>query len=126
MTLPGATRLDRALAKMAEDATDKAVHLAAAELIVAAGKGRSPSKRVATTGRAAARKAGGVARFGGPRTPWAGPQHFGHGTPGNPRPQGGYMLPNPWLYTTADQRREQVVDLYLRRTVDAIRRNGLS
>lgn len=119
-------RLDRALAKMAEDATDKAVHLAAAEFLVASAKPASPSRRVAATGRGAARKTGGVARFGGPRTPWAGPQHFGHGSPGNPRPQGGYMVANPWLWNTSDQRREQVVDLYLRRCVDAIRKNGLS
>jgi hypothetical protein len=35
------------------------------------------------------------------------------------------MVANPFLYDAADQRREQVIDLYLRRTVDAIRKNGL-
>lgn len=125
MTLPGASRLDKALARVEADATDQSVHLAAAELVVATARPVSPSRRVASTGRASARKAGGVARFGSPRTPWAGPQHFGHGTPGNPRPQGGYMLPNPWLYDAADARREQVYDLYLTRCVKAIRSNGL-
>lgn len=126
MTLPGAARLDRALARVAEDATDKNVHLAAAELVVADAKGKSPSSRVARTGRAAARKTGGVARFGGPKVPWTGPMHFGHGGPGNPRPQGGYMVANPFLWRASDQRREQVIDLYLTRCVKAIRDNGLS
>lgn len=124
--MAGADRLDRALAKLAVDATDATVAKVAGELVAAAAKPKSRSSRVRATGKVAARK--GVARvqFGSPATPWAGPSHFGHGTPGSPRPQGGYMLPNPFLYDAADQRREQVIDLYYRRTVDAIRKNGLS
>jgi hypothetical protein len=121
----GADRLDRALAKLAVDATDATVAKVAGELVAAAAKPKSRSSRVQRTGRVTASK--GVARvlFGTPATPWAGPSHFGHGTPGAPRPQGGYMIANPFLYDAADQRREQVIDLYLRRTVDAIRKNGL-
>lgn len=123
--MAGADRLDRALAKLAVDATDATVAKAAGELVAAAAKPKSRSSRVQRTGRVTASK--GVARvlFGTPATPWAGPSHFGHGSPGSPRPQGGYMIANPFLYDAADQRREQVIDLYYRRTVDAIRKNGL-
>ena len=123
--MAGADRLDRALAKLAVDATDATVAKVAGELVAAAAKPKSRSSRVQRTGRVTASK--GVARvlFGSPATPWAGPSHFGHGTPGAPRPQGGYMIANPFLYDAADQRREQVIDLYYRRTVDAIRKNGL-
>lgn len=123
--MAGADRLDRALAKLAVDATDATVAKVAGELVAAAAKPKSRSSRVQRTGRVTASK--GVARvlFGTPATPWAGPSHFGHGTPGAPRPQGGYMIANPFLYDAADQRREQVIDLYYRRTVDAIRKNGL-
>lgn len=124
--MAGADRLDRALAKLAVDATDATVAKVAGELVAAAAKPKSRSSRVQRTGRVTASK--GVARvlFGSPATPWAAPSHWGHGTPGAPRPQGGYMLPNPFLYDALDQRREQVIDLYYRRTVDAIRKNGLS
>ena len=124
--MAGADRLDRALAQLADDATDARVAKVAGELVAATAKPKSRSARVRATGRVSASR--GVARvqFGSPATPWAGPSHFGHGSPGNPRPQGGYMIANPFLYDAADQRREQVIDLYLRRTVDAIRTNGLS
>ncbi len=124
--MAGADRLDRALAKLADDATDARVAKVAGELVMGAAKPKSRSSRVQRTGKVSASK--GVARvlFGSPATPWAGPSHFGHGTPGAPRPQGGYMIANPFLYDAADQRREQVIDLYLRRTVDAIRSNGLN
>jgi hypothetical protein len=122
----GADRLDRALAKLAEDCTDARVAKVAGELVLGTAKPKSRSSRVQRTGKVSARQ--GVARvqFGSPATPWAGPSHFGHGSPGNPRPQGGWMLPNPFLYNALDQRREQVIDLYLRRTLDAIRSNGLN
>ena len=124
--MAGADRLDRALAKLAVDATDATVAKVAGELVAAAAKPKSRSSRVQRTGRVTASK--GVARvlFGTPATPWAGPSHFGHGSPGSPRPQGGWILPNPFLYDALDQRREQVIDLYLTRCVQAIRKNGLS
>lgn len=123
--MAGADRLDKALAKLAEDATDANVAKVAGELVMGTAKPKSRSDRVRRTGKVSARRGRARVQFGSPATPWAGPSHFGDGTPGNPRPQGGYMLPNPFLYDAADQRREQVIDLYLRRTVDAIRTNGL-
>lgn len=124
--MAGADRLDRALAKLADDATDARVAKAAGELVAATAKPKSRSARVRATGKVSARRGQARVQFGSPATPWARPSHFGHGSPGNPRPQGGYMIANPFLYDAADQRREQVIDLYFRRTVDAIRRNGLS
>lgn len=124
--LTGDDRFLKALAKVEAEATEKSVHLAAAELVLAAAKPGSPSARGARTGRTAARKTGGVVRFGGPRTPWVGPGHFGHGGPGNPRPQGGYMIANPFLWDAGDSRRAAVTDLYFQRLATSIKRNGLS
>lgn len=126
MALPGASRLDKALAQVEADATDATVAKAAGELVAAEARPKSRSSRVARTGRVAVARGVARVRFGGPATPWAGPGHFGHGSPGRPRPQGGYMVANPFLYDAADQRREQVIDLYLTRCVKAIRDNGLS
>lgn len=124
--LSGDDRLLAALDRVAEEATDKSVHLAAAELVRHAAAPNSPSSRGARTGRTAARKTGGVVRFGGPRTPWVPPSHFGHGSPARPRPQGGYMTPKPFLWDALDARASAVTDLYYQRLTDAIRRNGLS
>lgn len=126
MALPGASRLDKALAQVEVDATDASVAKAAGELVAAGARPKSPSSRVARTGRVAVARGVARVRFGGPATPWAGPGHFGHGTPSSPRPQGGYMVADPFLYDEADARREQVTDLYLTRCVKAIRDNGLS
>jgi hypothetical protein len=123
--LTGDERLFRALDRVVEEATDKSVHLAAAEIVLHAAAPKSPSSRGARTGRTAARKTGGVVRFGGPRTPWVPPSHFGHGSPANPRPQGGYMTPTPFLWDALDARSAAVTDLYYQRLDAAIRRNGL-
>lgn len=125
MTLPGATRLDRALAAVAADATDSKVAKAAGELVAAQARALSFSQRVAKSGKVRVRKGAAFVTFGGPALPWTLPGHFGHGTPSNPRPQGGFMVPNPFLYDATDQRREQVIDLYYTRCVKAIRANGL-
>ena len=125
MTLPGAARLDRALAAVEVDATDARVAKAAGELVAATARAASFSTRVARTGKVRAKRGVAFVTFGSPATPWALPGHFGHGTPSSPRPQGGYMMPNPFLYNAADARREQVIDLYLTRCVTAIRSNGL-
>lgn len=125
MALPGASRLDRALAKLAADSTDANVAKAAGELVAAEARARSFSRRVAASGKVRVRRGAAFVAFGGPNLPWTLPGHFGHGTPGNPRPQGGYMLPNPFLYDASDARREQVIDLYFTRCVKAIQANGL-
>jgi hypothetical protein len=118
----GADRLLRALAAVEDEATATAVHLAAAEIVLDTAKPGSRSSRVRRTGRTAARKTGGVVRFGGAQVPWTAPSHFGH----RPRPQGGFMRPNPFLWDASDRRRDDVTELYFRRMNAAITRNGLA
>lgn len=124
--LTGAEQLDRALGRAEEDATDRNVLLAGAALVVARARGRTRSTRVAGTGRTLARKGLGIARFGSAATPWTPPSHFGHGAPGNTRPQGGYMIANPFLFEAAAIEEDRVFDLFLTRTTKALRDNGLS
>jgi hypothetical protein len=125
MTLPGAERLDRALAQLAVDATDRDAHLAGAELVLARARPLSRSRRVRATGKATATAKAGKAQFGSPQVRWAVPSHFGHGAPGRPRAQGGYMLANPYLFKGSDLARDSVIDLYLNRTMRAIKASGL-
>lgn len=125
MTLPGAARLDRALAKLEVDATDANTVKAAAELVLFTAKPLSRSRRVRRTGKVSSRRGRGIIRFGSPQVPWTVPSHFGHGSAGDPRPQGGWMPANPFLFRARDEREEEVVDLFLRRTTDVIRKVGL-
>ena len=126
MTLPGAVKLDRALARLEEDATDANTMKAAAELVSFTAKQYTGSSRVQRTGRVSSRRGQGVIRFGSPDVPWAAPEEFGDGSPGNPRPQGGYMPRNSYLIRSRDEREDDVVDLVLQRTADVIRQLGLS
>lgn len=127
MTLAGAARLDRALAKMEEDTTDESVARAAGELVMATAKPLSRSTRVRRTGRVSVRKGGGRVRaavkFGRPAVPFTAASHFGHGSPSRPRAQGGWMPADRFLHRARDQREDEVVDLFLRGTRDAIRKN---
>lgn len=55
-------------------------------------------------------------RAGFKRLPYVGPMHFGH----NPRAQGGYMNPVPFLYDALDQRRGEVLGTYERRVREMV------
>ena len=125
MTLEGAARLDRALKQLEEDSTDRNTLKAAGELVLFTAKQKSRSQRVRRTGKVTVRRGQGIARFGSPQVPWTVPSHFGHGTAARPRPQGGWMAPNPFLFDARDEREEEVVDLFLTRTRKAIREVGL-
>lgn len=125
MTLPGAARLDRALAKLETDTTDPAVLKAAGELVLFTAKPKSRSQRVQRTGRVSVRKNRAMVRFGSPAVPWTVPSHFGHGSKSSPRGQGGWMPANPFLFQARDEREDDVVDLFLTRTRTAIREAGL-
>lgn len=125
MTLPGAARLDRALAKLEEDATDSKVLKAAAELVLFTAKAGSRSRRVRRTGKTSTRRNRAMVRFGSPQVPWTAPSHFGHGTASSPRAQGGWMPANPFLFRARDEREDEIVDLFLQRTREAIRDLGL-
>jgi hypothetical protein len=119
--LTGAEKLLRALQAAADDATDANTHKAAAELVVDAAGRLSHSSRVRASGRASATKTAGVARFGNASTPWAAPSHFGDLN----RVQGGFMLPNPFMYRGADARADDVVELFYRRWNQAASSAGL-
>lgn len=121
MALTGADKLDRALAKVEADASDANVNRAAAALVVAAAAPLSRSRRVRQSGKTKSARGYGWAIFGGPRAPFTAASHFGH----KPRAQGGYMLPNPFLFRGAERAEDRVVDLFLTRTTKAIREAGL-
>jgi len=125
MALVGADRLVKALAAVEDEVTDKTVHQAAAEVVLDAAQGFAPKRSgaLARTGRASATKGSGVVRFGGPRTPWAAPVHFGAPPP---RAQGGFIRPNPFAYKAGDVRADEVADLFYRRTNIALRKQGLT
>lgn len=117
----GAEKLAKALQAAADDATDANTHRAAAELVVQAAGPLSRSSRVRASGRASATKTAGIARFGTAATPWAAPSHFGDLN----RPQGGFMLPNPFLYEGADARADDVLELFFRRWTESAAKAGL-
>ena len=122
MAVEGEEQLLRALTLLEEDATDRNAHAAGGQLVLTKARKRSRSSRVRATGRVSVGAKKATVIFGSPRVPWAGPSHFGHGAPGRPRPQGGYMLPNPFAWDGADEVRDQVYDLYMTRTGQAIDR----
>lgn len=124
--LTGAEALDAALAAVEDDATDRNVALAAAQLVLSTARPAARSTRVRATGRAKATGRRGIVMFGSAATPWTAPSHFGHGAPGRPRAQGGWITGNMFLFAASDKRREDVFDLYARRTTEAIRANGLA
>ena len=59
----------------------------------------------------AGKKNAGI-RVGRKRLPYVGPIIGGHGSPGNPRLQGGYVLPNPFIFDAADERAAAVIKNY--------------
>ncbi len=122
--LTGAERLDAALAAVEAGATDKNTLLAMAELVLAEARPAAQSTRVRATGRTTATQGRAKVLFGNARTPWTAPSHFGHGSASVPRAQGGWMRGNLFLFRAADRRREDVIDLGLRRCVAAFRANG--
>ncbi|MGL4300060.1 MAG: hypothetical protein ACRCW4_13400 [Candidatus Neomicrothrix subdominans] len=127
--LPGVDRLLKALEAVEVEATDRNANAAAAETVAAAARPLAPTGptgRAKRSIRASGTKAAGVVRAGGPSVPWVAPGVFGHGTPGNPRPQGGYMPANPWPFDAAGRAADDVIEIYHRRTMDALREQGLT
>jgi hypothetical protein len=105
----GVDRLVNAMKKLQSAATSKEFNRAAAELVLAEARNRvpiGPSRRghkggaLQRSGRASSTKSYGAVRFGTNAVPYAGPVHFGAVN----RPQGGYNLPQPFLYDAQDAR----------------------
>lgn len=125
MGMVGADRLDKALARLAEEATGPNIHRVAGELVLAGARQRTRSRRVAATGKVNASRGRARVTMGSPAVPFTAASHFGHGAPGRPRAQGGWMRANPFLFDSRDANEDRVVDLFAQETGDAIRRAGL-
>lgn len=119
----GVDQVLAALDAAGADATDRTVNKAAADLILATagplapiGPGRDAGT-LKRSGKTTATNKVGVVHYGGPRVPWAGPVIFGAPPP---RPQGGFVRPNPFPFDAADRRREDVIDVYTRAASKAL------
>ncbi len=105
------------------DVTDKTVNKAAADLILTSAGPLAPvapgpdSGKLKASGRTTANNKVGVVHYGNARVPWAGPVIFGSPPP---RPQGGFVRPNPFPFDAADRRREDVIDVYARAATKAL------
>lgn len=109
----GLNDLLKAVRQFGDDAVTKSVNKEAAEVVKSDANRRVPvvSGALLATGRTSGTKAAGVVRYGKASVPYAAAAHFGH----NPRPQGGSMPPNPWLYDALDARGAEVVKVYEQR-----------
>lgn len=92
-----------------------------ANLILRAARPRinSVSGRLVRSGRVRVGTGEATAEFGGGSIRWAGPNHEGD----SDRPQGGFVVPNPFLEDAADvmdERIGQVHDEHLGREIDRI------
>lgn len=113
---------DRELAKALAEILDGVQNLGegpgteAAKLVAQRAEARAPvqSGALRDTIRTFARKSNAGIRIGFARTPYAGPIVGGHGGPGAPRAQGGYVLPNPFPFDALDSRYSAVIATYER------------
>jgi len=115
VVIEGDELLRKQLAKMVEGLDDlREVGTGAAALIAE----RAASQAPVATGtlkddiRTFATKANAGIRVGRKRLPYVGPAVGGHGSPGATRPQGGYMLPQPFIYDAASQEAAAVIRNY--------------
>jgi hypothetical protein len=91
--------------------------------------------RLAASTRGAGTKTSAILRAGSARVRYSGVIHFGNPTPktyparsGASRSTGtlGVIAPQPWLYTTLDERRDEVLSSFEEHVGAALRRNGLA
>jgi hypothetical protein len=124
--IDGVAELLAALEIVEAEATGKAAHAAAANLVLGTARQlapKGPTGKLARSGRASGTKREGVVRFGGAAVPWAAAAHFGHPPP---RRQGGFMRPNPFAYEAGDRRADDVLAVFDAATDRGLRRAGLS
>lgn len=119
----GVDQVLAALDAAGADVTDRQVNKAAADVVLAAadplapiGPGRDAGKLKAS-GKTTATNKIGIVHYGGPNIPWAGPVIFGAPPP---RPQGGFVRPNPFPFEAGDRRRDDVIDVYARAATKAL------
>lgn len=110
----------RDIRRLEGDVVAKEINKSAADVVLDEADRNVPevSGRLRRSGRTSGQAKAGVVRYGRASVPYAGPIHFGH----NPREQGGFTLPNPWLYDAADRRRREVIDKYQERVNELGRR----
>lgn len=95
-----------------------------------------PTGRLAASTRGLGQRTRAILSAGSARVPYAGPIHFGNPTvktfpahkAGARRSSGtlGIIRPNPWLYRTADQRRDEVVASFEANVGTVLRKYGLA
>jgi hypothetical protein len=83
---------------------------------------KGPTGRLAASTRGLGQRTRAILTAGSARVPYAGPIHFGNPSvktypahKNNPRRRSGTLgiiRPNPWLYRTADSRRDEVVQAF--------------
>lgn len=113
----GAKELRKALRHMGADLKDmQRTNKAAAKVVADRGREIAPRETGALAGstRATASQREGAVLAGSRSVPYAGPIHFGW-----PRHN---IEPNPFLYDAADQRGDEVRDVYERRVSELVRR----
>ncbi len=108
------------LREIEDSAVTREVNKGAADIVLARAQQTAPRGRgkLRRTGRTSGTKTAGVMRYGTAAVPYARNHHFGD----LDRPQGGFILPNPWAYEAADDRRRQVFDHYEQRVNKLTRR----
>lgn len=126
VTVSGGDEFTKALGRLEVEAVSADTAKRGGDIIERQAKRNSRSRRVRRTARVIAKDGQAVIQFGSRAVPWTGPSHFGHGSPGRPRAQGGWMRANPFLHDAVDRRETEVVDLFVDDLNGAMRKLGLS
>ncbi len=97
---------------------------------------KGPTGRLAASTKGLGQRTRAVLSAGSRAVPYAGPIHFGNPSvktyparkSGAKRSSGtlGVIRPNPWLYRTADSRRDEVVDAFETNVGAVLRAHGLA
>lgn len=102
----------KALRQHGDDLDDlKAIHLGSAEIVERQAEDVEVARetgRLANSIRSAGTKTKAIVRAGYASVPWAGPVHWGHEN----RPQGGYVIADPFLTDAYEHRESEVIDHY--------------
>lgn len=111
LRVDGARRLRATLKAAGEDLQDlKDAHKAAADVVAAAARPRTPvgppeGGHIRDTIRTSGTASAAIVRAGRARNPYAGPIHWGHRARG--------IAAQPWIYEAAKQTSDTWTDLYL-------------
>jgi HK97 gp10 family phage protein len=120
--IEGLREVNKALRDLSDDLKNsmKETHLAAAKTIVPEAMRLAPvrSGALARSLRATATRTGGRVRAGGSTVPYAGPIHFGW--------PARRIKPQPFVYEALDPRRDEVIDVYVKRLNELIEHYGIA